>query len=79
MIRAGADEAILDGIDTGVPNHLFANGCTMSDLLAQLAEGAANHGAYVSAVAHLTNQWNTDGLITGSQKGAVQSAAAKQK
>jgi len=69
----------LGGIDTGVPNHLFADGCTMSDLLADLAEGAANHGAYVSAVAHLTNQWNTDGLMTGAQKGAVQSAAAKQK
>ena len=64
-------------IDTGVPNLLFSNGCTMSDLLKDLKTGAATHGDYVSAVAHLTNQWNADGLITGAQKGAIQSAAAR--
>ena len=63
--------------DTGVPNMLFANGCTMSDLIAQLAASARNHGQFVSGVAHLTNQWVQDGLITGQQKGAIQSAAAK--
>ncbi|HEU4432935.1 MAG TPA: PA domain-containing protein [Pyrinomonadaceae bacterium] len=64
-------------IDTGVPNMLFPNGCTMSDLLSQLKDPAVNHGDYVSAVAQLTNQWNADGLITGEQKGAIQSAAAR--
>jgi PA domain len=64
-------------IDTGVPNQMFANGCFMADLIADLAEGASNHGDFVSAVAHLTNQWVADGLITGAQKGAIQSAAAK--
>jgi hypothetical protein len=68
---------IIAGIDTGVPNTLFPNGCTMSDLLKDLANGAANHGDYVSAVAALTNQWKTDGLISGAQKGAIQSAAAR--
>ena len=68
---------IIAAIDTGVPNTLFANGCTMSDLLKDLKAGAASHGDYVSAVAHLTNQWNADGLITGAQKGAIQSAAAR--
>ncbi len=70
---------VIGGIDTGVPNQLFAGGCTMSDLLSDLKEGAKNHGAYVSAVSHLTNQWKADGLITGAQKGAIQSAAAKNK
>ncbi len=70
---------VIGGINTGVPNQLFATGCTMSDLLSDLAEGAANHGAYVSAVAHLTNQWKSEGLITGAQKGKIQSAAAKNK
>jgi hypothetical protein len=70
---------IIGGIDTGVPNHLFSNGCTMSDLIAQLAAGSSNHGDFVSAIAHMTNQWNTDGLISGAQKGAVESAAAKLK
>jgi hypothetical protein len=63
-------------IDTGVPNTLFENGCTMSDLIAELAASSRNHGAFVSRVANLTNQWVLDGLITGRQKGAIESAAA---
>jgi hypothetical protein len=51
----------------------------MSDLLTDLKEAAATHGDYVSAVAHLTNQWNADGLISGEQKGAIQSAAARNQ
>jgi hypothetical protein len=31
----------------------------------------------VSGVAHLTNDWKKADLITGQQKGAIQSAAAK--
>ncbi len=66
-------------IDTGVRNQLFASGCTMSDLLMRLESGAKNHGKYVSAVAQLTNGWKADDLITGADKGAVQSAAARNK
>jgi hypothetical protein len=72
-----APTIIIGGIDTGVPNTVFPNGCSMSDLLKELQNNAANHGKYVSAVAHLTNLWVADGLISGSQKGAIQSAAAK--
>jgi hypothetical protein len=63
--------------DTGVPNTVFENGCSMADLIAELAASASNHGAFTSSVAHLTNQWVADGLITGAQKGAIQSAAAR--
>jgi hypothetical protein len=49
----------------------------MSDLLSQLKANAANHGDYVAAVAHLTNQWVAQGLISGAQKGAVESAGAR--
>jgi hypothetical protein len=68
---------VIGGINTGVPNHLFPNGCTSADLIAAAAASASNHGGFVSAVAALTNQWVADGLITGRQKGAVQNAAAK--
>ncbi len=69
---------IIGSINTGVPNTLFANGCTMADLLAQLAaEHAGDHGAFMEAVAALTNQWVADGLISGRQKGKIQNAAAK--
>ncbi len=68
---------VIGGIDTGVPNHLFETGCTSSDLISRLAAGAANHGGFVSSVAHLTNEWVATGLISGSQKGAIENAAAK--
>ena len=68
---------MIGGIDTGVPNRLFETGCTSSDLIAEIAAGAGNHGAFVSGVAHLTNEWNAAGIISGQQKGAIQSAAAK--
>jgi hypothetical protein len=70
---------IIGTIDTGVPNQQFPNGCFMADLIAQLRANATNHGDFVSAVAQLTNQWVADGLITGKQKGKIQSAAARFK
>jgi hypothetical protein len=70
---------VIGGIDTHVPNHLFPGGCTSADLIAEQSVGADNHGQFVSGVASLTNDWVAAGLITGSQKGAVQSAAAKYK
>jgi len=67
----------IGAIDTGVPNLLFASGCTSADLIAQVAAAATNHGNFVSGVAKLTNAWVQDGIATGEQKGAVQSAAAR--
>jgi PA domain len=69
---------VIGSIDTGVPNVLFASGCTSSDLIARLNVPGANHGSFVSAVAELTNQWVAEGILTGRQKGALQSAAARQ-
>jgi hypothetical protein len=68
---------VIGGNDSGVPNTLFNTGCTSSDLIAQIAAGAANHGGFVSGVAQLTNEWVAGGIISGRQRGAVQSAAAK--
>jgi hypothetical protein len=69
---------VIGRIDTGVPNRLFEGGCTSADLIAQAAAAASNHGKFVSAVAHLTNEWVAAGLVSGKQKGAIQSAAAKK-
>jgi hypothetical protein len=68
---------VIGDVNTGVPNILFAGGCTSSDLIAQLAASSTNHGDFVSAVAHLTNEWKKNGIVSGNQKGAIQSAAAK--
>lgn len=66
---------VIGGCDSGVPNTLLSDGCTISDLVQQIAAGAANHGGFVSGVAHLTNDLKKSGIITGAQKGAIQSCA----
>ena len=71
-----APTVVIDGCDSGVPNTLFANGCTISDLIQKAAADARNHGGFVSAVAHLTNELKKAGIITGAQKGTIQSCAA---
>ncbi len=68
---------VIAACDTGVANELFGDGCTMSDQIAECADGASDHGEFVSCGAHLTNDWKRLGLITGRQKGAVQRCAAK--
>lgn len=68
---------VIDGCDSGVDNVLFDNGCTISDLAAACADGAGNHGQYVSCIAHLTNELKKDGVISGRDKGRIQSCAAK--
>jgi hypothetical protein len=67
---------VIDGCDSGVPNMLTPSGSLMSCDIAACAAAAGNHGDFVSCVAHLTNEWKAAGLITGAQKGAIQSCAA---
>jgi PA domain len=67
---------VIGGEDTHVDNLLFSNGCTTSDLIANIQDGAKNHGEFVSGVAQLTNALKAAGLITGAEKGAIQSATA---
>ena len=78
-IRIGGATIVIGGIDTGVPNAAFPTGCTAHDLISKLAAASTNHGSFVSAVAHLTNQWVADHTYTGREKGAIQSAAARSK
>jgi len=66
----------IDGCDTGVPNHQFEDGSNMMDLILACAASSANHGDFVSCVAHLTNAWKKAGLITGAQKDAIMDCAA---
>jgi hypothetical protein len=61
---------VIDGCDSGVPNTLFPTGCTISDLIAKCAD-------VTSCIAKLTNDLKRDGIITGAEKGAIQSCAAK--
>jgi hypothetical protein len=68
---------VIDGCDSGVANLLLDDGCTISDLIADCAAGASNHGQFVSCVSSLTNDLKKAGLISGREKGAIQKCAAR--
>jgi len=69
-------EIVIDGCDTGVIDQEF-DGKTISGEISECAKGARNHGQFVSCVAKLTNNLMKAGLITGKEKGAIQSCAAQ--
>jgi hypothetical protein len=70
---------IIGGNNSGVPNTLFTNGCTIKDLVNQCSVSAKNHGAFSGCVAGLGNALLSNGVITSAQKDALQSAAARAK
>jgi len=72
-------KVILGSCDSAVDNIVFADGCSISDVLARCSVDARNHGAYVSCIAHTTNELRTAGDITDAGKGAIQSCAARNK
>jgi hypothetical protein len=57
--------------NSGVPNVVFPNGETLMDRI--LAIVASNNGQFQSALSAITNEAKALGLITGAQKGAIQS------
>ena len=71
-----SDTIIVGGEDTGIASLLFTNGCTMNDYVIAAAADARNHGAFVSAIAHLGNSWRKAGFITNKEKATLQKAAA---
>ena len=72
---------VIDSCDSGVANVFVSDdGCsTMSDLIADAAANAKNHGEFVSAVADLTNQWKAAGFITSAEKAQIGACAAQAK
>ena len=72
-----SETVTIDGCDSGVQNMLLDDGCTISDLISQCADDADNHGEFVSCVSHLTNDLKKDGIISGKEKGKIQSCTAK--
>ncbi len=68
---------VIDDCEFGVTNALDGTGCTIADGIGQCADGAINHGDFVSCAAHLTNDLKKDGVISGREKGAIQRCAAQ--
>jgi len=74
-----APTIVVGGINTGVANAMFTNGCTVNDTIAQIAAGAKTHGGFVSGLAHLLDSLVAQGTITDAEKDRIQSAAAHTK
>jgi hypothetical protein len=68
---------VIGGCDSGVDNVVFTDGCTITDNINGCAAGPRNHGGFVACVSHYTNDLKKAGIITGAQKGAIQSCAAR--
>ena len=68
---------VIDGCDSGVDNSLGADGCTVSDLIGECAQGVRNHGQFVRCVSHLTNDLKKAGVLSGAEKGAITSCAGQ--
>lgn len=64
---------------TNVSNTVLENGCSLSDLINFGISNDANHGGNVSTVAQILNGLKEEGLLSGREKGALQSAMAKSK
>ena len=79
LYQSAAPTVIIGGCNSGVPNELFSTGRTISDMIIQAGYEAKNHGQFVSAVASITNELVKSGVISGKQKGAIQSCGAGAK
>lgn len=66
----------IDGCDSGIDNEALGDGAYMMDKINECAENAANHGAFVSCVTQLANEWKREGLISGNQKSDITGCAS---
>lgn len=66
---------VIRDCETGVPNQKV-DGSPISDKIEACRVAAKNKGAFVSCVSNVTNDLKKRDLITGAQKGAIQSCAA---
>src|SRR6266542_5808891 len=71
----------ISGLDSIFPEGSGPDaGCSLTEVLADGLDNceaiAKNHGKYVSCVAHLTNFYKKNKLLTGAQKKNIQTCAA---
>lgn len=68
---------IIGGCNSGVPNELFPEGCTMSDQITQCTANLKTQGAFVKCVYSLATGWKKSGYISGKEKNMIVSCAAR--
>jgi hypothetical protein len=77
----GVPDSLDQCSDTPAGSIVNANGCSIDQLVpceGPISGGTwKNHGQYVSAIAHVANTFQQQGLISGREKGQIVSAAAR--
>jgi hypothetical protein len=68
---------VIDGCDTGVRDRLVDDETLISLEIFKCAKNVKNHGEFLRCVDSLTNELQKAGIITGKEKGAIQSCAAR--
>jgi hypothetical protein len=76
--RTSGVTIVINGCDTGVADILY-NDKLISVRIEEIYYAAKNHGQFVRGVALLTNDLMKAGIITGKEKGKIQSCAAKSE
>ncbi|PZF83944.1 RCC1 domain-containing protein [Jiangella anatolica] len=71
----GSPTVIVGTVDTGVPNRVDDEGCTINDLLAD--DAPASSAAFLRHVRTLTNHLVDDGLLTVREQGTIVRAALR--
>jgi hypothetical protein len=69
----------VDACDSGTTNHLFPEGCTISDEVGTLRSTASNHGQFVSATAGYTHDLIDLGVLNNKDASSIVNCAAKAK
>ena len=59
---------VMAGIDSGVANGLFTSGCTISDLIAQIAGSATSGNDFVQGVKDLADDLQEAGIISAKDR-----------
>ncbi len=67
---------VVEGCDTGAPNPLFTTGCSLADLVNHFGANAANHGQFVSNVAHLVTDLVKQKVIKADQREGLMECVA---
>lgn len=65
--------------DTGVPNYMLFDGCTILDLVERCRADAANRGDFASCVARVCAELRTGGAITGRESSRIVRCAVNVK
>lgn len=62
---------LIGGTDTGIPNVVLTDGCSLMDLITQCEAGASSLTDFLNCMTALANSWETDTIITSTQAALI--------